>query len=205
MFLSPIFVTLLAIPLLGERVGLRRFIGVLIGFIGALIIGHPRVDATAALETVLPVADGIGWLPERGHLLLIGAAVCNASYQIMTRRLRLLDSPMTTLLYSGVVGSLVLSVWVPVVWVAPAPLTWLLLMAVGLLGCVSHFCLIRAFRHAPASLVVPFSYSALLWATLLGYVVFKSLPDHWTLLGALLIISSGLYIFYRESQVQRSS
>jgi drug/metabolite transporter (DMT)-like permease len=203
MFLSPIFVTLLAIPLLGEKVGVRRIMGVLIGFIGAMIIVFPHSEAGGNATT-----DQMGnlmaqsWLPEIGHLLLICAAASNALYQIMTRKLRLIDSPATTLLFSGVVGVIVMSLWAPQVWQPPGPVEWVLLICVGLLGCTSHFCLIRAFRNAPASLVVPFSYSSLLWAILLGFFVFGALPDRWTLVGAALIVASGLYIFYRESRRQ---
>ena len=203
MFLSPIFVTLLAIPLLGEVVGVRRVAGVLIGFLGAIIIVFPHSESvsTIDIEQVETLIEQ-SWLPDTGHLLLICAAMSNALYQIMTRRLRLVDSPTTTLLYSGVVGIVVMSIWAPQVWQPPKVVEWVLLMCVGLLGCISHFCLIRAFRNAPASMVVPFSYSSLLWATLLGLIVFGTLPDRWTLLGASLIVASGLYIFYRESRQQ---
>lgn len=201
MFLSPIFVTLLAIPLLGEKVGIRRVLGVLIGFVGAMIIVFPHSEPSiGAVDEQVEMLTTQSWLPEIGHLLLICAAASNALYQIMTRKLRLTDSPTTTLLYSGVVGVLVMSLWAPQVWQPPQGVQWLLLMCVGLLGCTSHFCLIRAFRNAPASLVVPFSYSSLLWATVLGFVVFDALPDRWTLFGAALIVASGLYIFYRESR-----
>lgn len=203
MFLSPIFVTLMAIPLLGERVGIRRFAGVLIGFIGAMIIVNPQTQSVGdALNAQSEYAKGNSWLPESGHLMVIGAAACNALYQIMTRKLRSIDNPITTLLYSGVVGVVIMSAYVPMVWQRPDSIQWGLMMLVGFLGLISHFCLIRAFRNAPASLVVPFSYSALLWAIVFGYLVFGALPDQRTLIGATLIISSGLYIFYRESKKQ---
>ncbi len=198
MFLSPIFVTLLAIPLLGEKVGVRRFAGVVIGFMGAIVIIHPRSQGMVLPSMDGDASDATRWWPETGHLLIFAAALSNALYQLMTRKVRLVDDATTTLLYSGVVGAIVMSLWAPFVWIPPSRTDWLLLMCVGLLGCVSHFCLIRAFRHAPASLVVPFSYSSLLWATILGYFIFNALPDRWTLIGAALIISSGLYIFYRE-------
>ncbi|MFK7992882.1 MAG: DMT family transporter [Granulosicoccus sp.] len=202
MFLSPIFVTVLAVPVLGESVGIRRITGVLIGFLGALIIVHPQSGVSGA---GLDVGDASvsGWIPELGHILLICAAASNALYQIMTRKLRTVDSPTTTLLYSGVVGVLVMSAYAPTVWIAPDSSQWGLMAVVGFLGCTSHFCLIRAFKNAPASLVVPFSYSSLLWATLFGFAVFGALPDRWTLAGATLIIASGLYIFYRESQLTK--
>lgn len=205
MFLSPIFVTLLAVPLLGEVVGMRRVAGVLVGFLGALIIIHPQAGVDAAGQSALNGnGESIGsWMPDTGHLLLISAAFCNALYQLLTRRLSAVDSPLTTLFYSGLIGSVATSLWVPAVWQAPSINSWILMVCVGLAGCLSHFCLIRAFRHAPASLVVPFSYSSLLWATLLGFAVFGALPDGWTLVGASLIVSSGLYIFYREKQLSR--
>ncbi|MFK7859400.1 MAG: DMT family transporter [Granulosicoccus sp.] len=202
MFLSPIFVTVLAIPVLGESVGIRRITGVLIGFVGALIIVHPQSSASGISDNA-GSANLSDWLPELGHILLICAAASNAMYQIMTRKLRMVDSPTTTLLYSGVVGALIMTANAPTVWVAPDTYQWGLMALVGFLGCTSHFCLIRAFKNAPASLVVPFSYSSLLWAILFGFAVFGALPDRWTLAGASLIIASGLYIFYRESQLAK--
>lgn len=198
MFLSPIFVTLLAIPVLGEQVGIRRLFGVLMGFIGALVIVYPK-DSDTALTDLVATSEPTTWLPEIGHILLITAAATNAMYQIMTRKLRVVDNSTTTLIYSGVVGVVVMSAYAPSVWQQPDTMQWALMAVVGLLGCTSHFCLIRAFRSAPASLVVPFSYTSLLWATLFGFAVFGTLPDQWTLLGASLIIASGLYIFYREA------
>ena len=197
MFLSPIFVTILAIPLLGEKVGIRRLSGVLFGFVGALIVVNPQSAATDTDMNVFKLSD---WVPELGHILVICAAASNALYQIMTRKLRVVDSPSTTLVYSAVVGVLVMSAYAPAVWVTPEIRQWSLMALVGFFGCVSHFCLIRAFKNAPASLVVPFSYSSLLWATLFGFAVFGALPDRWTLAGATLIVASGLYIFYREVQ-----
>lgn len=79
---------------------------------------------------------------------------------------------------------------------------WGLLFLTGLLGCISHFCLIRAFKAAPASAVTPFSYTSLIWATLYGYILFNNLPDKQTLLGACIIVGSGIYIFYRERQLE---
>ena len=197
MFLSPIFVTILAIPLLGEKVGIRRLTGVLFGFVGALIIVNPQSAATDTDVNVFKLSD---WVPELGHILVICAAASNALYQIMTRKLRVVDSPSTTLVYSAVVGVLVMSAYAPAVWATPEIRQWSLMALVGFFGCVSHFCLIRAFKNAPASLVVPFSYSSLLWATLFGFAVFGALPDRRTLAGATLIVASGLYIFYREVQ-----
>jgi len=186
MFLSPLFVTMLAIVLLKEPVGVRRWLGIITGFIGAIIIIRPDVSG----ETLLAV----------GQLAIVGAAMSNAFYQILTRKIRLFDDPMTSLLYSGLIGAILCSIVVPAYWTPPDARAWLLFMLMGFLGCISHFCLIRSFRCAPATVVTPFGYSALLWSALFGYLIFDTLPDAWTLLGAAIIIASGLYIYHREKR-----
>ncbi len=188
MFLSPILVTVLAIPLLGEQVGPRRWAGVVVGFIGAMIVVRPDVSGLSL-----------------GSLSLLSAAFTNSLYQIMTRKVRLNDDPMTTLFYTAVVGAVVMSVAAPFTWVQPALKDWGILMCLGIAGGLGHLCLIRAFRSAPASLVAPFGYTSLLWATLFGYALFSELPDRWTLTGAALIIGSGLLIFYREHKIRQQA
>ena len=183
MFLSPILVTLLSIPLVGEKVRLRRWISIIIGFIGALIV-------------VRPWAEGLGGLGY-GVVFLLVAALLNANYQIITRQVRH-DDPLTSLLYTAVAGAIVTSAIVPWFWTWPSTFDWMLLFASGLAGGLGHLCLIRAFRLAPASVVAPFSYSSLIWATLFGFTIWGDWPDLWTWGGAALIIGSGLYIFQRE-------
>jgi drug/metabolite transporter (DMT)-like permease len=186
MFMSPILVTLLSIVILGEHVGVRRWSGIILGFIGALIV--VRVWDT-----------GISRL-NHGVLFLLGAAFTNASYQIATRRLRG-DAPLTSLLFTAAAGAIVTSLLLPWHWATPTGFGWMLLIASGIAGCAGHLCLIRAFQAAPASVVAPFSYSSLIWATLFGFVIWRDVPAWTTLLGAALIIGSGLYIFLRERQV----
>ena len=183
MFLSPILVTLLSIPILGEKVGLRRWIGIGFGFVGAMIV-------------VRPWQEGFGGLGF-GVLFLLAAALFNANYQLMTRKVRH-DDPMTSLLYTAAAGAVVTSLIVPWFWSWPSDFDWLLLVGSGIAGGVGHLCLIRAFRVAPASVAAPFSYSSLIWATILGFVIWQDWPDLWTWAGATLIIGSGLYIFHRE-------
>ncbi len=185
MFLSPIYVTILSIPLLGESVGVRRWLGVLAGFIGALIIIRPGSENVST-----------------ANLYLLAAPLSNALYQIMTRKAREHDNEKVSLVYTALIGAVVTTAIAPFNWQTPDSMGWALLALAGLLGCVSHFCLIRAFRTAPASAVVPFSYTSLIWATLYGYILFNHLPDRFTLLGASIIISSGIYIFYRERQLR---
>ena len=186
MFMSPVIVTILSIPLLGEKVGLRRWIGIAIGFAGALVVMRP---GTESLQLSIVV--------------VLAAAVTNALYQVFTRKLGTRDGPMTSLFYTGVIGALVTTIVAPFYWQPVAGFDWLLFVFAGIAGGIGHLCLIRAFRHAPASVVAPFSYSSLLWATAFGYVLFGDLPDGWTLTGAALIIGSGLYIFHREQVLKR--
>lgn len=187
MFLAPLIVTGLSMPLLGERVGPRRWAGVLVGFIGALIIVRPGGDA------VDPAA-----------FLVLGAACCYALYQITTRKLAGLDPPLTTLGYSTVAGILATNAAVPFVWVTPDLAGWLAMIGMGLAAGLGHFALIKAFESAPAATISPLGYSSLIWATLFGFAVFGELPDRWTVVGALIIAGSGLYIAHRE-RVRRAA
>ena len=186
MFLSPILVTMLSIPLLGEKVGPRRWIGIAIGFTGALVVMRPGSDSL-----------------QLSVLVVLAAAFTHALYQVFTRKLRSQDSPMTSLFYTAAFGATVSSGIAPFYWQPVAAFDWLLFLFAGIAGGIGHLCLIRAFRSAPASVVAPFSYSSLLWATLFGFVLFGDLPDGWTLAGAALIIGSGLYIFHREHRLER--
>ncbi|MCB2102229.1 MAG: DMT family transporter [Rhodobacterales bacterium] len=181
MFIAPLMVTGLSVPLLGERVGPRRWAAVAVGFVGAMIIIRP---GTAAMDLAM--------------LLPLGAAFLYAFYQIATRELSRTDAPMTTLVYTALVGGLVSSLVVPFSWQAPTAGDWGLMVLMGLFGGTSQFALIKAFQSAPASVVTPFSYSSLIWATTLGFLVFGDLPDGWTVVGALVIAASGLYVFARE-------
>jgi len=186
MFMSPVIVTILAIPLLGEKVGVRRWIGIAIGFAGALVVMRPGTDSL-----------------QLSILVVLAAAVTHALYQVFTRKLGTRDSPMTSLFYTALIGALVSTVVVPFYWQPVVAFDWLLFVFAGVAGGIGHLCLIRAFRLAPASVVAPFSYSSLLWATASGFLLFGDLPDTWTLTGAALIIASGLYIFHREQAIKR--
>jgi len=186
MFMSPIIVTVLSTVMLKEHVGPRRWAGVAVGFLGAMIVVRPWESLEGAIGA--------------GVLLLLIAALSNANYQLATRRVRA-DDPMTSLLYTAVAGAIVTSLMLPWSWEWPTITDWLLLASTGLAGGLGHLCLIRALQAAPASVVAPFSYSSLIWATLFGFVMFGELPDMWTWAGAVLIIGSGLYIFHRERQV----
>lgn len=187
MFLTPIIVTLLSIAVLGEQVGIRRWVGIALGFAGAVIVVQPWGTLSDSFTA--------------GTLFLLAAAFTNASYQIATRQVRF-DDPLTSLLFTAAGGAVVTSILLPSHWETPDAFGWLLMVGSGLTGTLGHFFIIRAFRHAPASVIAPFSYSSLIWATLFGFVIWGQLPDAATWIGATLIVAAGLYIFFRERHVQ---
>ena len=181
-FTSPFLVAALAAPVLGERVGISQWVSIAIGFAGALIVIRPIGEGTSPYT-----------------FLVLGSAACYALYQVLTRLVAGVDPPETSVTYSALAGTLVLSTLVPFFWQTPQRLShWLMLAALGLLGAVGHYCVARALLWAPASIVSPFHYVQLVWAAALGYVVFDDVPSGWTWVGAAIIVCSGLTIFVRE-------
>ena len=184
-FTAPLLVTALSVPLLKERVGWRRWTAVVVGFIGVLIVIRP----------------GFGQVPWQLLLPLITAA-CFAVYQIFTRMISVdpCETPFVMLFYLAWVGAAAMTLVVPFYWQPVVPRTdWLWMAAIGGLGALGHLILIRALMIAPASLIAPFTYSQILWALILGFLVFGDLPDAWMLAGCTVIIASGLFVFYREA------
>ena len=181
MFVAPILVTALSLPVLGERVGPRRWVGVGVGFLGALIIIRPGLDVA-----------------HPAILFVLGAAAFHSLYQLSTRFLSRTDGTLTTLFYSASTGAIIMTIAVPFFWVMPSPVELALMVLLGLFATFGHFCLIKAFEAAPPAIVSPFHYTNLLWSTMFGYILFTDLPDMWTIIGALIIAGSGLYIFHRE-------
>ena len=177
---SPLIATALAVPILGERVGPRRWAAVAAGFIGALIVIRPGAGVFEPL-TLVPLLAAFGW----------------AYYQILLRRLRE-EPPETTLLYTAIVGAAVWSASVPFAWHPPDVEGWALLGAVGILGIVTHGLLVLAAREAPAAVLQPFNYTLLVWATLWGWVGFGAFPDSWTIAGGSIVVASGLFAIWRQ-------
>ena len=181
MFTAPIIVTALAVPLLRERVGLRRWAAVAVGFAGALVIIRPGST-----------------LFDPWALLVLVSASYYAVYQIWTRRLTLVDSPETLIVYTAVAGALVTTVMMP--WLARMPDSLGDLAAfagIGLVGALAHLCIVQALKRAPASTVSPIGYFELVTAVLFGYAIFGDLPDAATWTGAALIVGSGAWIAFR--------
>ncbi len=190
MFMSPILVTMLSSLFLHEHVGWRRWSGIVIGFCGALVVIRIWKTGLSGINT--------------GAIFVFAAAFTNATYQIFTRKLRG-ENPLTSLLFTAAAGAIVTSVLLPWHWQTPDAFGWLLLVASGVFGCAGHLFLIKAFTAAPASVVAPFSYSSLVWATVFGFVIWGDWPALTTLVGAAMIIGSGLYIFLRERQLARAA
>lgn len=183
-FTAPVFVVILSIPLLGERVGLHRWSAVLVSFIGALIVIQP---GTGGLSAEI-------WL-------LLTAAFLFAIYQILTRKAAATDSEATSSVYTVLAALVVSGAIVPWNYVVPDAgdyLVWGAFFAMGLLGGIRHFLVVKAYAAAPASVISPYFYCELVGVTLLGFLVFGDLPAPTTWLGAGIIVTAGLYIAHRE-------
>jgi drug/metabolite transporter (DMT)-like permease len=126
-------------------------------------------------------------------------AVCNALYQILTRKLAGIEHPLTSLVWGAIVGAVLLSALAPFVWVRPQALAHgALILTIGVLASIGHFLLIKAYDYANASLLAPYTYTVLVWAMLLGWLVFGDLPDGVSLTGMAIIVLSGLYLAARQ-------
>jgi drug/metabolite transporter (DMT)-like permease len=177
-FASPLFIAALAVPMLGETVGWRRWAATLAGFLGVLVIVRP---GTAAFEWAL--------------LVPVAAAFVNGTRDVLTRRLARTDTSLSILFWSSMIviaTTLPFALaggWKAVTW----PDAWLFLLA-GLLNTGAHFLIVEALRLGQASVISPYRYSALLWSIMVGYLIWGDLPTLWTLLGALILIASGVYM-----------
>jgi drug/metabolite transporter (DMT)-like permease len=185
-FVSPLFVTALSILFLGESVGLRRWIATAVGLIGVLIILRPGTGAFHP-AAFFPLVSALAW----------------ACTLIMTRMMSGREHVLTTMTYSSIVGACILSALVPLVWVTPSWHDILFGIFIGVASTAGQWIVVLAFRYADASVLAPFSYTQLLWVSILGFIIFGELPDIWTVTGAVFIVGSGLYTAHRE-RVRRS-
>ena len=182
MDVNPVLITLGAFLFLGEKIGPRRIIGILVSLVGALIIIRPGTEVFT-IYAVLPLV----------------AAVCYSTYNLTTRYVGDRESPWTSLLYSALFGAIVLSCIVPFYW-QPVSLSTAVLMALlGVCGMTSQLMLIRALALGEASLLAPFAYVGLIYATLWGFLFFDEFPDQWSILGGIIIALSGFYVWYRDT------
>jgi drug/metabolite transporter (DMT)-like permease len=180
-FAAPLLSCAFAHIFLGERVGLRRWLAVIVGFVGVLIVMRP---GSASF-----------------HPAMLGSlfnAFLMAVYQIITRKVGFKDEVETGLLWVFAVGLFLTSLWVPFGWQMPTAQQWPILLVIGTAGLGTHILVSRALQMAEASLLAPLIYTQLIWMTALGIILFGQWPDHWTMLGAAVIIASGIYIWHRE-------
>jgi len=181
-FLTPIFVALLAGPLLGERVGSARMIAIAVGFLGVLIATRP---GTSAFQPIVLVA--------------VAGVACNSGYVLATRKLAGLDSSATTLLWTQAAGVVLLPPMLPWVWTWPESIhVWLAMAGLGAFAAAGHGLLIVAHKYAPAPVLTPFSYTQLIWMIVSGFVVFGDWPPTATLGGAAVVVACGVWLAVRE-------
>lgn len=186
-FTVPLLVILLSIPLLGEKVSASTIVAIIVGFLGTLIIVGPDVSDFGSSEA------GVG------ALCIFGSACCAAVYNVTTRKLSANDPLPVTLFYTAMVGAIVTTVFIPFVWVMPPTLmAWVALLSIGLFGGMAHSLIIISHKYASATTVAPFMYSQIFWALGLGWLLFEDLPGLSAYLGGVIVICSGLYLFYRD-------
>jgi drug/metabolite transporter (DMT)-like permease len=185
-FVAPLFVTALSIFFLGESVGVRRWLATAVGLIGVLIILRPGSSAFHP-AAFFPIVSALAW----------------ACTLIMTRMMSGRDRAITTMAYSSLTGVCIVSALVPLVWVTPSWHDILFGVVIGIASTAGQWIVVLAFRYADASVLAPFSYTQLLWVSILGFLIFGEVPDIWTMTGAAFIVASGLYTAHRE-RIRRS-
>jgi len=185
---SPLMAMALAVPLLGEKVGCHRWAAVAIGFVGVLVIVRPGsgVMGSAALVALF-------------------AAFLWGLFQVLIRKVGLNDSVETTSLYTAIIAVVVLGLIAPFMWQPVDREGWGLLLLVGVLGSLGYLVLFRALQLAPASTLQPFSYTMVVWATVMGFLMFGDFPDGWTIIGIGIVIAGGFYAFSRGRSSLRGS
>lgn len=182
-FLAPLMVTALSVPLLGERVTRGQWVAVLVGFLGVTIIVHPG-----------------GELFTPAVLLPFGSAMCFACYQLLTRLVSAHDSPTISNFFAGLFNTLVMSALVPFFWQTPQLEHLPFMLALGTCGMVAHLLLTQAFRFAAPAMLAPFSYCQIVFAGLLGFLVFSHAPSAAAQFGIAVICSSGLAAAWQQRQ-----
>ena len=192
-FVEPLILTIMSAVFLKEHIGWRRRCAVAVGFIGALIVIQPSYQVFGAVS-LLPVLT----------------AFLFATYLLLTKKLAATEDPLTMQFFSGVIGFVFLALVaatgtaagvsiLAIVW--PTPVQWIMLAGVGVIATICHLMIVHAFKRAPASVLAPFQYLEIVSATILSYLVFQDIPNAWKWLGISIIISSGLYVWWRERQV----
>ncbi len=182
-FAAPLFVTALSVPLLKEAVGPRRWTAAIVGFVGVLVIVRPGMDAF-----------------QPAMILVLITALCYAVVMLTARAMAPRENLWSMVFSVNVVPLVIGAVMLPFQWTRPTVVDMGLFAAAGVLGVSFHALMAKAFKLAPAAVIAPFDYATLLWATLIGWLVWDEMPGPVTWTGAALIVASGLYIAYRETR-----
>ncbi|MBI1208309.1 MAG: EamA family transporter [Azospirillum sp.] len=182
-FSAPLFLTALAVPLLGEKVGVYRWGAVIVGFFGVLIMAAPG-----------------GGLIHAGALVALASAVAYSLAMISIRKLIQTEHPSTIVFYFSVVSTVLTGLVLPFVWVTPTWSDFALMVLSGVVGGIAQQCVTRAQGLGPASVIGPFNYTALIWAALFGWLLWGEVPGLRVLGGAALVVASGLFILHRETR-----
>ena len=186
-FVAPICVTAMSPFFLNEKVGFRRWTAVSIGFIGTLVVIRPGF-----IEINLAT------------LAALGNGICYGFYLIITRKLSKSDNSLLTLLFAGTVGTIVMSFFMPNVWINPSSNQWVMMALIGLVAAVAHLFIILSLKYADASKLAPLGYTEIITNIILSYYIFNELPDNWTYLGLFIIVLCGFYISRREYYLSKN-
>jgi drug/metabolite transporter (DMT)-like permease len=186
-FVAPLIVTAFSPILLGEKVGLRRWTAVIIGFIGSLVVIRPGF-VEINLASLAALATGVMY----------------GFYLIITRKLSTSDNPLLTLLLTGLVGGVIVSFIVPFIWVNPTINQWSMMAGIGIFASIGHFFLILSLKYADASKLAPLGYTEIIPNVIIGYYFFGNFPDNWTFIGLFIIVISGVYISRREVTINKN-
>ena len=190
-FVSPLITVALAALILKERVRIYRWSAVAVGFVGVVVMLVPHLDASQYVGIGASVAVA-------GALYALISAVCNAGTVIQTRRLTQSETTSSIVFYFSLICAIAGALTFPFGWHAPSVYEWAGLISLGLLGGLAHIFLTESYRYAPASVIAPFDYSAMLWALLLGYFVFGELPAPLVYVGGAIVAGAGLFVIWRE-------
>ncbi len=183
-FITPFIVTLMAWHWLGEKLVPARLAAVLAGFLGVIVV-------------IRPGADVFVW----ADLLPVASSVFYSAYQVFTRSISDKDSPETSVVYSALIGTLAMMIFLPFVWTTPATLADAVIMSsLGVLGGLGHYCVARALMHAEASVISPFNYWQIVGSTIFGLIVFAEFPDVFVWIGAAMIVAAGVFMAWQESR-----
>lgn len=182
--MGPLFVALLAWPMLGERTTPGRVAAVAVGFVGVLVV-------------IRPGGDVFHW----SATLLLASSVCYALYQIFTRKVANIDPPETTTIYSSLIGAFGMLLILPFIWKTPDGFWhWFFFCGLGVLGGIGHYFVVRALAYAPANIISPFQYFQLIGSVLVGYLWFDNFPDAYTWVGSAIITAAGLYVGWSQTR-----